>query len=164
MKTTKKVLVVLGLILGLATLMSSTCNNNSEDSPDPECDGYIQATSTGIINNTFCFDSSPEYIYNEADQRVNFNASVTIDEVSYICDVSVYPYTGAKSYDCAPDKPGYVELVIHGNESEFYKSQSGTLTITQADATHLKATFDVIIKGYYNQETASLKGTVFRVN
>jgi len=163
MKATKKMMIVLGLMLGLVTLMSSTCNN-SEDPPNPDCNGYIQATSTGIINNTFCFDSNPQYVYSEENQRVNFSAIVTIDEVVYSCNVSVYPFTGPNSYNCGPDNQGYVELVVHGNESEFYKSQSGTLTISRADATHLTATFDVTTKGYYNQETGSLKGSVIRVN
>ncbi len=160
MKIAKSIMMVLGLALGLLTLMSSQCNG-TDNPPDPDCSGYIQATATGNVNQSFCFDNFPQYVYDEENQRVSFSANVTVDGQMYACDLSVVPFVvGTQSYSCGQDDPGFVELIIHGDNQEFYKSQSGTLTITQADATHLKATFDVVTKGYNNGETVNLNGSV----
>jgi hypothetical protein len=82
---------------------------------------------------------------------------------NYACDISVSPFTGAKSYNCGPNSPGYVELVIHGKNNEYYKAQSGTITVSQADVSHFKATFNVTTKGYNNGKTVNLQGSVLRV-
>lgn len=68
----------------------------------------------------------------------------------------------AGTYNCGQGNPGFVELIyeaIDGNEQEFYKSQSGTLTITQVDANHFIGSFDVVALGYYGHESINFKGT-----
>ena len=153
-------MVLMGLALSFVTLMSSQCNG-TDNPPDPDCSGYIQATATGNVNQSFCFDDNPQYVYDEENERLNFSAIVTIDGVIYGCDVSVMPFApGTQNYACSFDDPGGVELILHGDNQEFYQSRSGSLTITEADATHLKATFDVVTKGYNNGETVNFKGSV----
>ena len=159
----KKTLFLLGLMFGLMTLMSTTCNTEDDDPANPDCNGYAQMTATGYINNTFCFDDNPQFSYEEDNQLVIFSAIVTIDGIIYSCGITINDFTGTKSYTCGPDNPGYVELIIHGDENEFYKSQSGTLNVTQAGADDFVATFDVTAKGYYNGETVTLKGSVSRI-
>ena len=163
MKPTKSIIFILGLALGLVTLMSSTCNTSGDDQPDPNCNGFAQATLTGYINDSYCFDSNPQYTYDEENQRLNFSSIVTINDIIYSCSVSVYPYTGTQSYSCDADNPGYVEFIVHGDNNEFYKSQSGTLSITKADANHLEASFNVTAKGYYSDETVNIVGSVMKV-
>ncbi len=163
MKSTKSIIFILALMLGMVTFTSTTCNKTDNPS-EPDCAGYAQATATGNLSQSFCFDANPQYTYDEENQRLNFSAVTTVDGIVYSCDLSVYPYTGTQSYSCGADAPGYVELVIHGDENEYYKSQSGTLEITQADATHLTATFNVVTKGYNNGKTVNLTGSVSRVN
>ena len=162
MFTTKRIIFAFGLLLGLVTLMGTTCNKE-DNPPDDNCTGYIQATASGYINQSFCFDSNPQYTFDEANELLNFSANVTIDGVTYSCDVSVSPYSGPNTYNCGSNNPGYVELILHGDESEYYKSQSGTVTVTQADATHFVATFTVEAKGYYNEQTVNISGSVMRV-
>ncbi len=162
MQTTKRVLFVLGLFFGLISLTATTCNKENNP-PDDNCTGYVEATVTGYIDQSFCFVDNPQYTYSEENQMLNFSANVTVDGKTYSIDVSVNPYTGPQSYSCGMDNAGYVELVVHGDENEFYKAQSGTLEITQADASHLTATFNVSAKGYYNEQTVSLSGSVLKV-
>ncbi len=156
----KRFLLMAGAVLMMVTLMSTTCSK-TDDPQNPDCSGYIQATATGNINQSYCFDDNPQYVYDEENERLNFSAIVTIDGVIYGCDVSVMPFTvGTQNYVCGFDVPGGVELILHGDNQEFYQSQSGSLTITEADATHLKATFNVVTKGYNNGKTVNLQGSV----
>ena len=153
-------MVLMGLALSFVTLMSSQCNG-TDNPPDPDCSGYIQATATGNVNQSYCFDTNPQYVYDEENERVSFSATVTIEGVIYACDLSAVPFVaGTQNYSCGPDNPGFVELILHGENNEFYQSQSGSLTITEADATHLKATFNVVTKGYNNGKTVNLQGSV----
>ena len=162
MNTKKRIILSFGLLLGLVTLMGTTCNKENNP-PDDNCTGYIQATASGFIEQSFCFDSSPQYTFDESNGILNFSANVTIDSVTYSCDVSVNPYSGPDTYNCGNENPGYVELILHGSNNEYYKSQSGTVTVTEADATHFKATFSVETKGYYNEQTVNISGSVLRI-
>jgi hypothetical protein len=163
MKKIRKTVFLFGMILGIMTLMSTTCNTENDDPVTPECNGYMHMTVSGDISGDYCFTDNPQYTFDIENQRVNFSAVVTIDGVIYSGFVSVVPFTGAKSYECGGENPGYVEFVIHGDNNEFYKSQSGTINITQADDGHLTATFDVSAKGYYNEKSVTLKGSVMKV-
>ena len=152
----KKIMIVLGLAMGLITLMSSQCNDSEPDNPD--CVGIVSATASGNVNGNFCFDKIVEYNF-VANESVNLSVTKEI-ETKYSCFVSVIPFNGTGTYNCGNGEPGYVELVFHGEESEFYKPQSGTITVTQVDDTHFKATFDVVLAGYYNNKTVNFTGTV----
>ena len=158
MKFTKSIMMVLGLLLGLVTLMSSQCNS-TDDPPNPECTGYAQASSSGYITDAYCFEQLVNFEYAE-NEYVRFSANATDGDVTYTLWVNINPFSGTKSYTCGLDNPGYVELTIHGTDNEFYKSQSGTISVTQVDATHFVATINVELKGYYNEESVTLQGTV----
>lgn len=152
----KKIMIVLGLMLGLITLMSSECNNS--DPVDPDCNGIVTATATGNVSGSFCFNKLSNYSF-VVNESVNLSVSIN-DDSQYSCFVSVSPFNGAGTYNCGPDEPGYVELVQHGDGGDFYKSQSGTLTVTQVDDTHFVATFNVVTVGYYNEQTVNYSGSV----
>ena len=163
MKVFKKTLFLLTMFLGVMTLMSTTCNTENDDPVNPECNGYMQMSTNGFMSNSFCFDNFPQYTYDTENQRVTFSANVTIDGVTYSGDIAIVPFTGSKSYVCDKDNPGFVELIIHGDDNEFYQSQSGTINVTQADADHFVATFNVSAKGYNNGETVTIQGSVLKV-
>jgi hypothetical protein len=157
----KNLMIVLGLALGLITLMSSQCNNDSDSDPvDPGCNGIVSVTASGSIHGNLCFDKVVEYSF-VPNESVNLSVTKSI-ETKYSCFVSVNSLTGAGTgtYNCGNGEPGYVELVYHGEESEFYKPKSGTITVTQLDDTHFKATFDVVLSGFYHDQTVNLTGTV----
>ncbi len=163
MKTIKKTLFLLTMFLGIMTLMSTTCNSEDDDPANPECSGYMQMSVTGNISNDFCFVDNPQYTYDTENQRVTFMVNVTIDGVIYSGDIAIVPFTGPKSYVCDKDNPGFVELIIHGDDNEFYQSKSGTINVTQADADHFVATFNVSANGYNNGETVTIQGSVLKV-
>lgn len=151
-------MILLGLAMGLITLMSSQCNNSDPD--DPSCDGYAAAAASGFVNADFCFNALVHYNY-EADQSIMFSARQDGEPI-YACTINVHSFTGTGTYNCGPDAPGFVELVLHGDDSEFYKSKSGTVTITQFDDLHLEANFNVTAVGYYNEETINFSGSVMK--
>ena len=154
----KKFMFFTGLLLALVTLMSSECN---KDATDPSCDGYASATATGEVSNTFCFDTL--YQFNYDGESVSFGAGQT-GVTHYGMDFFISPCSGTGTYNCGIDQPGGLELIIHGDNNEFYKSQSGTITITKIDNSHVEATFDVVTAGYYNNKTVNLKGSVYRAS
>lgn len=159
MKTKKLFLYV--LFIGFISLVFSTSCQKEEDSPDSTaCEGYVKLETSGFINSNYCFDRLVSYDYTAHDNAklwVGQNSSTT-----YSFDFSVIDngnFQGVGTYDCGKDKPGYVEFIIHGDGGDFYKSSSGTLTLTKVDEDNVKGSFDVVAKGYDNNETVNLKGT-----
>ncbi len=157
----KKIMFLLGLSLGLITLMSSQCET---EEPIPDCNGVVTATATGHFEQTFCFDKLSSYDYNpatsislwarESTTDIGFDMSISADK-----NKSITPGT----YNCGNGEPGFVEIIIEDqtiDNHDFYKSKSGTITITQATETSFNATFNVVAVGYYNGETINLSGTV----
>jgi hypothetical protein len=80
MKTTKSVLVVLGLFLAMFTFMRFSCNK-SDDQPNQGCNGYITATASGFLSSTFCFVDNPQYTFRNGG-NLNFSATVTVNGVN----------------------------------------------------------------------------------
>ncbi len=151
----KKFLLITGLAMGLLMLMSSQCNNSEPVNPD--CNGIITATATGFLNQDFCFDVLIDYNF-ENSGVLYINASQDGD-INYAFSISLDAYNGPGTYGLGEDQ-GFAELIVHGNESEFYKVQTGTITVSQADETSMKATFYIETSGFYNKETVNFSGTV----
>lgn len=149
-------MIVLGLALGLISLMSSECNNS--DPVDPGCNGIIAANATGFLAESFCFDVPVTYDY-KGTEGIDITARQEGD-VEYAFSIFLYGYNGPGSYNLGPESHGFAELIIHGNENEFYKVQSGTLSITEADETKMKATFNIVTVGFYNEQTVNISGAV----
>ncbi len=161
MMNVRKILLVFGLITGLLTLMSASCNKDEGDDPGSSCTGYVSATATGEINTTLCTNAFVSYSYIPGESLSFVTRqdgepiySITIQLRSYAGTIS-----GVGTYSCGLDEVGYVELDIHGDDSEFYKAESGTLTITQLSETNIEASFSVVTKGYYNGKIVNLNGT-----
>ena len=160
MKLTK--IISVSAIFLLAGLMTFSSCKKDEDSGNPDCNSYISASSSGFITQDFCFSNLVDFKYTDG-KSVEITANQDGDPV-YSCMVEIgteqYPFTGAGTYQCGGDQAGYIELIIHGTENEFYKPVSGTITVTEASQNSFKATFNVTLKGYYNEQTVSLSGTV----
>jgi len=152
----KKIVIILGLVLGLITLMSSECNNS--DPVNPDCTGIIAATSTGFLAQDFCFDVLVTYDFKGTD-GLDITARQDGD-LTYVFTINLWGYNGPDTYNISPDSHGFAEMVVHGDETEFYKVTSGTFTVTEADDNTLKGSFDISTVGYYNDETVNFKGTV----
>ncbi len=158
---TRKLFYLLGLSIAMVTLMSTTCQKNDTPDDNDNCDGIVSLKVSGALDENLCFKEGADYGYTENERAylsVGFGGNVT-----YGFDVSVVAndgsFTGAGTYNCGPDQPGFVELVLHGDENEFYKSQSGTITITEVDQNTFKGTFNVEAKGYYNEQSVTLSGS-----
>lgn len=159
---TKKIISVSTIFL-LAGLMTFLACKKDDDSGNPDCNSYISASATGFVTQDFCFSKLAGYNYQDG-HSVAITANQEGDVV-YSCMVEIgtdaSPFTGPGTYQCGGDKAGYVELIIHGKtENEFYKPTSGTITVTEAANNSFKATFNVTLVGYYNQQTVTLSGTV----
>lgn len=158
----KNLMLVIGLALGLMTLMSSTCNKE-EDPADPNnCTGFVSASSTGYLAGNYCFDEITTYTY-VANSYVTLWAAQIGTE--YGMDLRLGSDGGAPlvpgTYNCGPGTFGFVELIFEGaTDNEFYKSTSGTLTITVVNETNFSGSFNVTAEGYYNKETIQFTGTV----
>lgn len=159
MKINKSAMLVLAAI-GLMTLMSTTCNK--EENGDPaNCTGYVSATASGNVSANLCFD-----ILNSYDYTPNTSVSLWARQTGadYGFDISISPGDGSDitpgTYQCGTG-PGFVELIWETDtDSEFYKSQSGTITVTKIDADSFEATFNVEAVGYYNKQSITYTGTV----
>lgn len=154
----RKVVLLMVISFGLMTLMSTTCDKND---PDPgNCTGVVSASASGFFTQSFCFDDVTSYTF-EPENRISFWARET--STDFGMDVSVYAKDGIPvstgTYNCGSGEQGFVELIT-AQDGDFYKSQSGTLTITSASATSFKATFNVTAQGYYNKETITFSGTI----
>ena len=160
MKNVKNMMILLGLFIGLTTLMSTTCNKESNPPANPNCSGIAQVTISGFISGNYCFEKLNEYVFDQNNNSIRFGATATEGNNTYSIYVNIYTYTGTQTYNCGPDEAGYVELDMHGDQSEFYKTQSGTVTVSKADADHFEATFNVTTKGYNNKESVTLSGSV----
>ena len=146
--------------IGFVTLMSTTCAK--EESNDPgTCTGYVSAKASGDITTDLCFDELNSYNYVP-------NTSVSLwarsSGSSYGFDISINPNDGSAitpgTYQCGSGF-GFVELIWEtDDDSEFYKSHSGTITVTKINADHFEATFNVVAIGYYNNKTINYSGTV----
>lgn len=159
MMKVRKWLLLISMSMVLTVFMSTTCE---KDDPDPNpggCNAYVTATSTGAISASYCFEVLVSYNYTAGE---SLNLVTRQDgETIYGCTIQISSaFNGPGTYNCGFDDPAYIELILHGSDNEFYKAQSGTLTITQVDASHLTATFNVVTKGYYNQQSLNFTGTV----
>ncbi len=160
MKTFK--IFTIGTTFLVASLLIVTACKKSDDSNNTNCDSYVSATSSGFLVLNYCFDQLADYNY-VSGQSVELTVNQQGDPI-YSCMVEIgtdeNPFSGPGTYQCGGDLPGYVELIVHGTENEFYKAVSGTVTVTEAAENSFKATFNVTLKGYYNQETVTFSGTV----
>jgi hypothetical protein len=152
----KKIMIILGLALGLITLMSSECNNS--DPVNPDCNGIIAATSTGFLARDFCFDVLVTYDF-KGTNGLDITARQDGEPI-YVFSINLWGYNGPDTYNISPDSHGFAELVVHGDETEFYKVTSGTFTVTEADANTLKGSFNIVTVGYINGETVNITGTI----
>jgi len=164
----KKLILLLTIALGLMTLMSTKCEKDDPDTPDPNtCNGIVGASASGNVTQNLCFDELLHFNYESGD-LIYFGCRESGASVySMTISVNTYAAGGVSgllvpgTYGCSPDDPGFIELVVHGDEdNEFYKSQSGTITITQMSETIFKATFNVVTVGFYNEQTVNFSGTV----
>jgi len=148
-------------IFGLITLMSTTCNKE-EDTDPGTCNGYVSATITGDVTGNFCFTDLTTFTYQP-------NSYVTLwarDGDKYGFDTRLSSANDAPlipgTYQCGSGEPGFVEFIYEtesGTDNEFYKSKSGTLTVTKVNETSFEGSFNVVAEGYYNKETINYSGT-----
>lgn len=153
----KRLLFFVAIGVGLTALMSTTCKKDEPDNPD-NCQGNSSATATGYLSSSFCFDVLTTYEF-DPNGELSF-VSRQSGEPEYALSFKIYDYQGLKTYNCGPDQEGYAELIVHGTDNEFYKAQSGTVTISEVSETSLKAKFSFVCKGYYNEESVNLIGNV----
>lgn len=159
----KKIFMLMVVAIGLTTLMSTTCDKDDPDNLDT-CNGVVTASVTGYINQDFCFDNLNSYTY-EPTEYLTLWARETATDIGF--DIRINAVSNQQitpgTYNCGSGEPGFVEFIIEdaGNTgSDFYKSQSGTITLTQASESTFKATFNVVAIGYYNEETTNFSGTI----
>ena len=137
--------------------MSTTCEKDDPDEPSG-CEGIAAASATGYITQSFCFDALVTYEY-ELNGNCQFTARQSGDP-EYAYSFRIYEFTGNGTYNCGPDQDAFSELILHGADNEFYKAQSGTVTITEYSLSGMKATFNLVTKGYYNDEIVNISGVV----
>ncbi len=152
----KKFMFLVVVSLGVMILMSTTCKKDDDPSG---CSGVASATATGEISQSFCFDEVTSFNY-DPENYISFWAKETSTDYGF--DMSVYARDGQNvttgTYQCGPDNPGFVELIT-SHDGDFYKSKSGTVTITSANATSMSGSFNVVCEGYYNKKTINFSGT-----
>jgi len=157
----KKIMLLFVVAIGLMTLMSTECES---EEPIPECNGIITATTTGEIEQTFCFDNLNSYTYEPTNYISLWAWESTTDigfdiKITAVNEQAITPGT----YNCGSGEPGFVEFIIEDQnnpDSDFYKSKSGTITLTEASGTNFSATFNVVVEGYYNGKSMTFSGTV----
>lgn len=159
-------MMALVVAVGLLTLMSSTCNKENEPDAPANCTGYVTASASGTISGNYCFDKLTTFTYQPnsyvtlwAAQGDEMGFDVRLNSVN---DQALVPGT----YNCGSGEPGFVELIYENmadpGQNEFYKSQSGTLTVTKVDADSFEATFNVVAVGYYNKLSINFSGSVVK--
>lgn len=160
---TKTIILLLGLSLGLITLMSSQCET---EEPLPECNGVAAASVSGDITVELCFDETIHFNWEDGN-LVYFVTNQNGDPIySLTVDVNTYAEDGISgllqlgTYNCGPDDVGFVGLVVHGDNEGFYNSKSGTISITEMSETTFKATFNIVAEEYYSHNTINLTGTI----
>lgn len=159
----KRFVFVFFIAIGLVSLMSTTCSKDDQNDPNGgTCTGSVSAKTTGNLTADYCFDVlvSYEYVTNQSLSLVCRQDGDPIYSCSISLNASNGNFTGPGTYNCGFDEVGYVELDIHGNDNEYYKAQSGTITITEVDETHFVGSFSVSTIGYYNGKTVSFTGTI----
>ena len=152
----KKLFFIVAITVGLTTLMSTTCKKDEPETP-VTCNGFVSASSTGKIINTYCFNALVSYDY-VSGESLSLLCRQDGDPI-YSCLISINPVVGPGTYNVSSIDPGYVELNVHGDENEFYKSEQGTITITEISSTTIKGTFSVTTVGYYNKATVNVTGS-----
>ena len=153
----KKIILLLSIAVGLTLLMSTKCEKDDPDNPTT-CEGIVSATASGYVNADFCFDALVTYENND-NQDLYFTVRQDGEPI-YSCTIDIAVLDGPGTYNFAVDSPYYIELVVHGDENEFYKGQSGSITISQVDAANFVASFNAVTLGYYNEQTVNFSGSV----
>ncbi len=156
MKT--KIFFTVGLSMVFISLISTSCRKNDEPEKYYDCHGEISVKVSGLFNENICFKSGAEYTYIENDSvdlsasgsRYGFHINITANDGTF---------TGTGTYDCGNGKPGFVELIIHDYDNEYYKSISGTITVSEIGQNNFKGSYNVKAKGYYNEQSVTLSGT-----
>lgn len=162
----RRVLLFVGIIFGMTTLMSTSCEKDDDPNDPGSCTEVAYAIATGEVSGNFCFDQQLHFNYEEGS-LIYFGAKQNGSPVySLTVSVNTYGINGDPgllvpgTYTCSYGEAGYVELVVHGESSEFYKSKSGSITITEMSDNTFMATFNVVTEGYTNGGAVNLTGTV----
>lgn len=153
------------IVIGAMTLSMSTSCDKEDDEPEEDdftCSGIMGVQVTGFIEKDLCFDKYISYMY-KVDERVDLYIGQN-SATTYSFDLSVtsnddVTFTGVGEYNCGEKMPGFAELRVHGDNNDFYKSQSGTIKVTKSDANSFEGSFNVKAKGFNNGKTVTLKGT-----
>lgn len=162
----RRILLFVGVIIGMTILMSTKCEKDDDPDGPGSCTEVASASASGEISGNYCFDQQLHFNY-EAGDLIYFGAKQNGNPI-YTLTVSVNTYgIGGESgllvpgtYGCGQDDAGYVELIVHGETNEFYKSKSGSITITEMSDNTFKATFNVVTEGYNNGGAVNVSGTV----
>jgi len=164
---TKRIFQLVVIVLGAITLsMSTSCGKEKEEDPpvDPSftCSGVLGVEITGFMEKDICFDKAITYYYNDT-MRVSLYSGLNND-TKYNFDLAVtgnkdVKFTGPGTYNCGDKMPGFVELRVNGANNEFYKSQSGTITISKSSGNSFEGTFSVSALGSNNGKKVELKGS-----
>ncbi len=152
----------------MMAVLTTSCEKDESDNPE-SCTGIASAQATGEVSINLCFNEEKHFNY-EQGSLIYIGCIQTGDPIySLTVSVNTYGLAGVPdllvpgTYSCDIDdseSAGYVELVVHGDENEFFKSQSGTVTITEMSDNSFQATFNVVTKGYNNGGTLSLSGLI----
>ncbi len=156
-----KAIFLIAITIGMMTLMSTTCSKNDDNGDPAACTGYVEATAAGFVSGNYCYDALTTFTY-QPNSYVTLWARESATDIGF--DVRLNSDNGAAlapgTYNCGSGELGFVEMIFEGGGSnEFYKSQSGTLTVTQVDQNNFKGSFNVSAEGYYNKETISFSGS-----
>jgi len=161
----KKVIKYLAITLGLIVFMSTTCDTTND--PTPSCDGIANVTSTGTIDEVFCYDQLTDFYFEEGNQIHLVAVQSEGSTYAFGVDVNTYKLNGTPNllktgtYNCGPDYPGSVALIVQGtDQNEYYSSTSGTINISQMSNNSFKATFDVSAVHNVNNTSIHIKGEV----
>ncbi|MBU1369194.1 MAG: hypothetical protein KJ578_07610 [Bacteroidetes bacterium] len=151
------------VLLGLYLISASGCNKKDDDESPTTCSGPAQVSVAGAITGSYCLQEVTNFKYDDHIE-INIVLSNGGDESVMLFASVGYAGEGLNpgpgTYQCGGENPGYVQLGYHGTNQEFYNSVSGTLTITSVSQSSLKGSFSVTSKGYYDEETATVTGTI----
>lgn len=143
-------------------LLASACQKKDENPEPTNCTGPGQVTVTGAVTGNYCLNEVTQYKY---DDYVEISVVTNNGAESVMLFVRIgesgsgdTPATG--TFQVGDDNPAFVQLGFHGTTEEFFNSTTGTVTVTQVGASKFVASFSVSAKGYYDQQTVSVSGSV----
>ena len=166
----RKIILLFLITIGLISIINSSCKK--DDTPEIYVshvfyDAYIEIGGSIVDDIELHEDGYYNYeegkslsfsVVRNGEVKYSFIVNINISEINDSTVVNLPMIFNCDIID--PDAPGYVELIVEGDQNEKYISQSGIIEVMRMNQNLFVAYFDILLMGKNNGGNVTLVGNL----